>query len=121
MKVIIAGSREFPRDVFENAVANCGMLTEATEIVSGTARGPDTWGEAVANKLGIPVKRFPADWDGLGKRAGYVRNAEMADYADALLVFWDGASRGTKHMIDLARKRNLAIIEVRSDNTISGH
>jgi hypothetical protein len=45
-----------------------------------------------------------ADWDTYGKSAGYRRNADMAKYSDAVVCFWDGVSKGTKHMIDLARQ-----------------
>ena len=51
---------------------------EYVKIISGCARGADTLGERFAKEFGLEVKKFPADWDGLGKRAGYVRNAEMA-------------------------------------------
>lgn len=84
-------------------------------IVSGVARGADRLGEQYAKIAGYEVSRFPADWDGLGKRAGYVRNAEMAKYAMAdgnygvLIAFWDGKSKGTKHMIDLAEKNGLEV------------
>jgi glycerophosphoryl diester phosphodiesterase len=73
------------------------------------ARGTDTLGlnYAIANK--IKYSQFPADWNTYGKRAGYVRNEQMAKYADALLAFWDGQSRGTKHMIDLAKQHGLKV------------
>jgi hypothetical protein len=80
-----------------------------TEVVSGTARGADRTGEQWASENNVPVKRFPADWDKHGKRAGYLRNADMAEYAEALVAFWDGQSRGTKHMIDLAEKAGLRV------------
>jgi alkanesulfonate monooxygenase SsuD/methylene tetrahydromethanopterin reductase-like flavin-dependent oxidoreductase (luciferase family) len=54
-----------------------------------------------AEQLGVKVARFPADWDTYGKRAGYLRNEQMAEYADALFAIWDGESKGTKHMIDI--------------------
>lgn len=63
------------------------------------ARGADTAGRMYAERCGIPVAKFPADWDKHGRRAGYVRNEAMARYADAGLAFWDGSSRGTAHMI----------------------
>ena len=56
---------------------------------------------------GWEVLSFPADWDKYGKAAGYKRNDEMARNADALIAFWDGKSRGTRHMIDLAKKYGL--------------
>ena len=79
------------------------------EIVSGTANGADKLGEKFAKENGYPIKQFPADWDKNGKGAGYIRNAQMAEYADALIVFWDGKSKGTKHMIDLAKRANLKL------------
>lgn len=84
---------------------------QITEVVSGTARGPDTVGAqwAVDQEPPIPVKEFPANWNTHGKKAGYLRNKEMADYADALLAIWDGKSKGTKHMIDLASKAGLDV------------
>lgn len=127
LRVIIAGSRDF--DDFSKLMNSCiDILSDITNknddldkirIVSGTARGADLLGEQYAKVAGYEVSRFPADWDGLGKRAGYVRNAEMAKYAMAdgnygvLIAFWDGKSKGTKHMIDLAEKKGLKVHIVR--------
>lgn len=108
MKTIIAGSREITDfNLVEDAVKQSGF--ELTEVVSGTARGVDRLGEQWAEKHGVPVKRFPADWDKYGKAAGHIRNAEMADYANALVALWDGQSRGTKNMINTARKKGLTV------------
>ena len=52
---------------------------------------------------------MPADWNKYGKSAGYKRNEEMANIADAALVIWDGESRGSKHMIDIAKKQKLQV------------
>ena len=60
-------------------------------------------------RSGIPIRYFPADWQTLGKSAGYQRNTQMAQYADALVAFWDGRSKGTKHMIDTAQRFKLDI------------
>lgn len=119
MKLIIAGGRDFEdkdRAVLEfkefQHELNRGITREyipVTEIVSGGARGADRVGEYVALLHRIPVKKFIPDWNGLGKKAGHVRNAEMGDYADALLAFWDGKSKGTQHMINYARKKGLKV------------
>ena len=85
------------------------------EIVSGTARGADQLGERYAIERGLPVKQFPADWDRYGKSAGYKRNAQMAEYADAAVIFWDGTSRGSKHMIELAKAKGLRVRVVKYD------
>lgn len=127
LRLIIAGSRDF--DDFPKIMNSCiDILHEISDqndnldkirIVSGTARGADLLGEQYAKVAGYEVSKFPADWDGLGKRAGYVRNAEMAKFAvadgnyGALIAFWDGKSKGTKHMIDLAEKNGLEVHIVR--------
>ncbi len=106
MKTIIAGSRGCTNMLYlHNAVAKCGW--KITEVVSGGARGPDMMGEEWAFYQVLPVKRFPAEWDKLGKGAGYIRNAQMAEYADSLIALWDGVSRGTANMITLARAKGL--------------
>ena len=56
------------------------------------------------------LTKFPADWKSYGKAAGPKRNEQMANYADTLIAFWDGESKGTKHMIYLAKKENVKII-----------
>lgn len=108
MKVIIAGSREgFTLEDVYKAWDQSDI--PISEVVSGTARGVDRFGEDFAAKEGIAVKQFPADWDKHGKSAGYRRNSDMADYADALIALWDGKSKGTKHMIDLATKKGILV------------
>ena len=112
--VIIAGSRDF--NDYEMVCAKCAAFfarRTPTSIVCGEARGADTLGRRWAEEHGIPVDSFPADWDRYGKSAGYRRNEEMARYADALIAFWDGKSRGTKNMIEIAQKRGLQIRIVR--------
>lgn len=111
MRTIIAGSRTITsRDVIQRAVETSGI--EITEIVSGKARGVDALGEDWARMNNIPVTGFPvtpADWKRYGKRAGYLRNRKMGEYAEALIAVWDGKSRGTKHMIDIADELGLVI------------
>jgi len=109
-KVIIAGGRDF--DDYEIMRDKCRILLTNKEdvvIVSGTANGADKLGEVFAVYHEYEVERYPANWDLHGKSAGYIRNSEMADVASALIAFWDGVSRGTKHMIDLARKKGLLV------------
>lgn len=103
MKVIIAGSRSCQNveDVYQAILYS---LYDISEVVSGTCRGADRLGEAAAIELNIPIKRFPADWDKFGKSAGYIRNGEMAKYADAAIIIWDGKSKGSEHMIELMAK-----------------
>ena len=100
MKVIIAGSRGITDYDF---ICLCVQEScfDIREVVSGTARGVDQLGERWAKENGIPVAKFPADWDKHKKAAGYVRNTDMGEYADGLIAVWDGSSKGTKHMIDI--------------------
>lgn len=110
MKTIIAGSRTVPSyEMAADAIEASGFSEQITEVVCGEARGADTMGATWADLSGIPVKRFPADWKANGKAAGPIRNRQMADYADALIAVWDGASRGTRNMIEEATKRGLRV------------
>lgn len=82
------------------------------EIVSGGARGVDLAGESLALETHVPVKRFPAEWDKHGKGAGPIRNKQMAEYADALLLIWDGKSRGSANMKSEMQRLKKPIYEV---------
>lgn len=77
-----------------------------TEVVSGTAEGADRLGEFWAYRNQIPIKIFKPDWDKFGKAAGHIRNKAMAEYADRVIAFWDGISRGTKNMIEQTEALN---------------
>lgn len=112
MKLIIAGSRGFLNyELLKKEALDFieSSDSDTVEIVSGTASGADTLGERLAKEKNFNLKKFPANWSLFGKQAGYIRNKEMAKYADACIVFWDGRSRGTKHMIDIARERDLPL------------
>lgn len=116
IRIIVAGGRNFDNyDLLSKTLTDYVDKLEAWEVdrvlfMSGGARGADRLGEKFAESCGFPFRRFPADWDRYGKSAGYIRNREMAIYAaevgdhGVLFAFWDGESKGTKHMIDLAEK-----------------
>lgn len=118
MKVIVAGGRDFKNykllkctlDSFQQEYGNI------TEVISGTAVGVDKLGEQYANENNIPIKRFVPDWQGLGEKAGHVRNRLMGDYAKEhngmLVAFWDKQSKGTKGMIDYANNIGLKSVVV---------
>ena len=111
-RVIIAGTRDFSN--YELLKEKCDNILSAKRkdsnivILSGTAKGADRLGERYARERGFLLRRFPADWDKDGNKAGPIRNAKMADNADALIAFWDGTSRGTSHMIMTAKEKGLA-------------
>lgn len=110
-KVIIAGGRNFDDYGFlkENMDWTLQNIEDDIVIVSGAARGADSLGEKYAREKGYDIISKPADWDKFGRSAGYIRNKEMAEIADGCVCFWDQKSKGTKHMIDLAKKYNLKL------------
>ena len=109
MRTIIAGGRDF---------ANTGMaficlepLVKAGDIIiSGHASGADMMGELYAHKNKLQCELYPADWKKYGRAAGPIRNEQMAKVADRLIAFWDGKSRGTKSIINLAKKHGCEVI-----------
>jgi hypothetical protein len=107
VRVIIAGSRTATRANVDAALKSCPFSVSL--VLSGCARGADTFGEMWATERGVPVEVYPADWKRLGKRAGVIRNEQMAERADALVAVWDGESRGTQHMIETAKSRGLLV------------
>lgn len=107
MKLIVAGSRQFDDWPFIEQILYEDIPFHIEYIVSGMAKGPDTYGYEWAKLNDKPCMVFPADWEKYGKRAGYIRNQQMAEVATALVAFWDGTSKGTKSMIDLAIKHGL--------------
>ena len=110
-KIIIAGGRDFMDYNLLKEKANKILqekkVTHKIVIISGCARGADTLGLRYASENAFDVEGYPANWDKYGKKAGYMRKVEMAENANALIAFWDGKSKGTKHMIDIAIERNL--------------
>lgn len=103
MKFIVAGSRDLDEDVIYAELVKLRIsdhhFAQATEIVSGRARGADTSGERYAEFYDIPLALFPADWDTHGKAAGAIRNKQMALHADAAVIFMKpGGSPGSNNM-----------------------
>lgn len=113
MRTIIAGSRH--GITFEDtlaAIAASNWAAEISVVLSGLADGPDTHGEHWADLRGIRVEPYPAIWRVNGKydpEAGFKRNQEMADKAEALIAVWDGKSGGTADMIKRAQKAGLRV------------
>lgn len=117
-KIIIAGGRDFSdyellKDRVDFYLSKAIQAGDNIVIVSGKAKGADTLGEKYAKERNYKIEEYPANWDKYGKSAGYKRNEEMAKVADALIAFWDNKSKGTKHMIDLAKKYKLHVRTVK--------
>ena len=116
-KVIIAGGRDFSDFGLLKRKCDYYLRKRLTKdkviIISGHASGADVLGERYAQERHLSCEAHPADWKKHGKAAGPIRNAEMAEVADALIAFWDGQSRGTANMINLAKSKGLEITVVR--------
>ena len=99
MKVAVIGSRELRVD-------NLGkyLPEEVTEIVSGGARGIDTSAREYSLKNNIKLKEFLPEYEKYGRAAPLKRNMQIIDYADMVLAFWDGKSKGTKFVIDNCKR-----------------
>lgn len=123
VRIIVAGGRDFTnypllaRELDKYIEELSPVYRKTVEIVSGGCRGADKLGEGYSDNNKISLVRFPADWDTHGKKAGYLRNREMAEYAaegiGVLFLFWDGKSRGSKNMLELAQRYGLEVKVVR--------
>jgi predicted Rossmann-fold nucleotide-binding protein len=111
MKVIIAGGRDYILGADDLARLDRELGLEVSLVISGGARGVDTDGENWAKSRGIPVERHEARWKELGKKAGPIRNEEMARRADMVVLFPGG--KGTGSMARLAAKYELKILDWR--------
>ena len=108
MKTIIAGGRDIT-DYSLVLIAVKRANFDITEVVSGGATGVDTLALKFAVDAELPNKVFKADWGKYQHAAGPIRNRQMAEYADALIVIWDGRSKGTENMIYEAKRRGLKV------------
>jgi hypothetical protein len=115
MNIAIVGSRDFndynllKKTLYDYLINKC--KNKNYTIVSGGANGADKLGERFADEYGFAKLIFLPDWNKYGKRAGYLRNKQMAEYADALILIWDGKSRGSQMMLELAKQYKLKIYE----------
>lgn len=120
-KIIINGSRDFYNYTYLRLILKDYIMTnqinpELIEIISGGAKGADTLAIKFAKEYNLNYKVMNADWNKYGKRAGILRNAEMLTYAISnpndiaiLISFWNGTSKGTKHMIDISNDKGIIV------------
>lgn len=119
INIVVAGSRDFKNYAFLCKVMDA-IVEKLKEkgykqitVVSGRARGADTLGEKYARLHGLSIIEMPAEWSKYGKRAGYMRNEEMAKVGDIVVAFWNGSSLGTKHMINLGHQYKKIVLVYR--------
>lgn len=117
MKLIVAGGRDFIDTQMMITVlmdlVEKGKIDPNPELVCGMARGADILAFRLWKSANMQIHVFPAEWDTYGKSAGFRRNKEMGEFADAAVCFWDGKSKGTKHMIYIMNKLNKPVYVVR--------
>jgi YspA, cpYpsA-related SLOG family len=120
VRVVVSGSRDWGHDwVVKRALYSTWGLCQAMEAKmtlvhggcpSGADKAADTW-FWLNKEPGLDMHVFTADWKADGRAAGPLRNIRMFDDpVDLVLAFWNGSSRGTKHVIDLAAARNVPIL-----------
>ena len=96
LRLAVVGSRDYPRlDLVWDFVIKLAVRRPNSIIISGGARGVDTVAAAAGRLAGLEVKELIPDWGRFGNYAGFLRNSEIIDAADAVAIFWDGVSRGT--------------------------
>lgn len=114
-RLIIAGSRDITHAESVHKTIDLALARmdwTPSVVLSGTCRGVDVLGEAWAEAHGVPVERYPAAWSEHGRAAGPIRNAQMAEQADAGIIIMRHGSRGSKHMASELRRRKLPYVEV---------
>lgn len=104
MKVAVIGSRGL-------SVEHLGryLPENTTEIVSGGAVGVDTSAREYARSCDLKLTEFLPEYEKYGRSAPLKRNIEIIEYADTVLAFWDGKSRGTEFVIKNCKKMNVPV------------
>lgn len=106
MIVLITGDRKWSN--IERVVDVLKCFPKDTIIIHGAAKGADTIAGLVAKELGLTVREYPAKWSEYGRAAGPIRNKQMyeTEKPDIVIAFHNDIenSKGTKHMVSLARK-----------------
>lgn len=112
MKLLVCGSRTWEdKERLENEIVRLHNHSKITELICGDAKGADAYAANIAINHDIPCRIFYADWNKHGKAAGIVRNKAMLNQQpDIVLACWDGQSKGTKNMIDIANKASITIL-----------
>ncbi len=111
MNILVCGDRNWNRiDIIERELKK---FPHGTVVIHGAARGADTLGGFVADKLGFKVLAFPAKWNIYGRGAGPIRNQQMIDEGrpELVLAFHENIDKslGTKDMVNRSRKAGIKV------------
>ncbi len=113
-RIAVGGSRNFTDyNVIKEVLDD--FFLEGDILLSGNAPGADRLGERYAAEHGIECKIIPSEWDKHGLKATMMRNEVLLRAADFAILFWDGESEGSKHMIDIALRAKKLLAVVRLD------
>ena len=99
MKIAVVGSRNITVENLEEYLSNC------EEVISGGAKGVDLCAKEYAYKKGIAYVEYLPEYSRWGRAAPLVRNRRIVDEADFVLIFWDGVSKGTRYVMEYAKKQ----------------
>ena len=110
MKVLVCGGRTFrDREWLYNGLELLhSSIGGITELIEGGASGADCLAANWAIWKGIKHTRVPADWELHGRKAGALRNVQMAELDPDLVLAAPGGA-GTQHMIVTAQKRGIQV------------
>lgn len=111
MKILVCGGRDFSRYDLLSSVLNEYHITH---ILHGGASGADTLAGIYARNRNIVEEVYPALWGMYGKKAGYIRNNEMAEQKPDLVIAFPGG-KGTDMMIGIARNKHIQVRKVEED------
>lgn len=115
MRILVTGSRSWDDEATISSVLWAEYIAMRDHgpviLVSGACPiGADAIAENVWSRNWLQVERHPADWDTHGKKAGFIRNAEMVNLgADVCLAFIKNGSKGATHTADLAEKAGIPV------------
>ena len=106
MRLAVIGSSGFDNyNIMVVVIDELRKIYMIDTIVSGGAKGADTFAEIYAKDNNLKLIVFPAQWDEYGKSAGFIRNTTIWDNSDLGVAFWDGSSKGTAHSFKISKKQ----------------
>ena len=110
MIVAVVGSRDY--NDYSRLKKTLDTMENISLLILGGAKGADSLAEVYAREKNIELKRLVPDWPTYGRAAGMIRNKDIVAEAECIVAFWDGKSKGTKHSIELAKKKGVPVVVV---------